>query len=207
MDELFGSVLTKLGGKISSFEDSIANVLNKLQGKSIVDAVENRRIAKEEADKVNTVSFYDKNIHQAQSWIEKASKKYNVPASLLVSIYAQESSAGTNPTNQKINAGKEGWRMGITKTAVDELKRNKIEIDLSTPEGAMDAAAAYLNLRRKQYAYDQKTDIRTEIDDRSNNPQEWYLSAYADPAERATIEEPFKKRFLYYEPYYKKLSI
>lgn len=201
---IFDGIFKKLGGVASSIEDSVMNVMEKLQGKTIGDAENIRRVAQEGATKSNAQSFYSRNVVEAKPWIESASKAYNVPQELLGSIYDQESSSGTVDTMKKVNAGNEGWRMGITRTAVKELERNKIAVDLSTPEGAVNAAAAYLNLKRKKYAYDPKTNVQTEIGDVSSNPQEWYLGSYADPAERGKIEESFNKRYSYYKEYFDK---
>lgn len=65
----------------------------------------------------------------------------------LTAMLDQESTFGKNKANAKTDAGKAGYIMGFTKVAAEELKRNKIRFNADTPQGAIDASAAYSNLK------------------------------------------------------------
>ena len=194
-------LLTKLSGA----KDAIGGVLSKLGASTITyesPPGEYQRLAKEAQD-ADTAAFYSGSMKEASPYIKRASERYGVPQHLLASIYAQESSSGNADKHYNKDIGESAWLLGLTKKAKADLEKAGHKVDLDSKQGVFDAAAAYLSLRGKEYTYDPKTNEKAVSKDYTTNPQEWYLSRYADPAKRDMIKESFGKRLSYYEQYIK----
>ena len=83
--------------------------------------------------------------------ITNASARAGIPRGLLAAVVMQESSMGTNASNSNPTIGKNAWWVGFTKIATKELKRRGKAVDLSTPQGAIQAAADYLALSKGKH--------------------------------------------------------
>ena len=129
------------------------------------------------------------------SQIEKAAKKYKrIPSGFLKALIDQESSMGENKTNEGAVEGKFAWLVGFTDAAKKELERNNIPFNLDTEEGAIEAAAAYIDLK-KDYRDKTGTVIST-IDDLV----ELYVDRYnSNPnADKEKIAKLFKEKLKKY---------
>lgn len=67
----------------------------------------------------------------------------DLPKGLLESLLMKESSMGYDKKNYNPKIGEYAWLGGITPIAKQELLRRGFNVDVSTPEGAMDAMAKY----------------------------------------------------------------
>ena len=86
-----------------------------------------------------------------KSTIVESATKYGISPKLLSAVINQESSMGTNPANFNDSIGKSAWLVGMTRIALDELKRRGINASAETPQEAIDAAAAYISLAKDKY--------------------------------------------------------
>lgn len=141
-------------------------------------------------DRVNstTKTKYD-------SQIEKTAKKYKrIPSGFLKALIDQESSMGENKTNEGAVEGKFAWLVGFTDAAKKELEKNNIPFNFDTEEGAIEAAAAYIDLK-KDYRDKTGTVIST-IDDLV----ELYVDRYnSNPnADKEKIAKLFKEKLKKY---------
>lgn len=191
---------------LSPATDAVGSVLDRLNSQD-VDVTGARQKAQEGADSANTASFYSPQMQEALPWIKAASKANGVAPSLLMSMYAQESSAGTDKASYNPDIGENAWRMGLTADALKNLKDNGLPHDASTPEGAINAAAAYASLRSKVYDYDSKTDTKTPTKQYDTNDPSLYLDRYVDPTRRDKIADSFKKRADYYSGFAKDIDV
>lgn len=123
----------------------------------------------------------------------------NVPKGLLPAIFMQESSAGTVNTSYNPDIGEKAWTVGLTKGAVSELQKNGFTPDLSSDEGAFEAAGRYWDLRSKVYDYDPKTDTKTlnpKTELYAQDPALAYQERYYGGDK--PVAETFKKKLQYY---------
>jgi len=188
---------------LQSTKTALGDTLSKLGASTIeyrAAPPKTPSISHQDAD---TASWDSPAMQEASPYIKAAAERSGVAPALLASIYAQESSAGTSSKNYNKKIGESAYLLGLTENAKKDLLKAGKEVDFNSKQGVFNAAADYLALRSKEYAYDKKTNTQTVVKDYANDPQELYLSRYANATDRPIIEPAFKKRYEYYQQHVK----
>lgn len=109
---------------------------------------------------------------EIKSSVEKAYKKYpDLPKGFLETVLAMESSMAKDPSNKNKKIGEFAWVGGLTEIAKDTLEKAGIQYDLSTLDGAIQAVADFVELKRK---FIEKDGTIRYIDD----PEKLYFERY-----------------------------